>query len=146
MTVRLLLLPILLIALFAMTSSPARSELPQAPAPRAKKTTAELLTGTWKEIKFMNKKPLGENLLGFTADGRYLARLTSPRLGLRITTGSYTLNGKAIRLTSDANQAGPSRSWDVVIEAISPEELTLVAGPPDDRQRSVLKRVPEQRK
>lgn len=144
MTTRALLLPALFVALFAASYSPVRSELPQAPAPGVKKSTAELLVGTWKQVKFMNKPPLGENLMGFTADGKYFARLTSPRLAVRITTGSYSLIGKSIRLTSDANDEGPSKSWDVVIEAISAEELTVVAGPLNGRQRSVLIRTKSQ--
>jgi hypothetical protein len=47
MTIRVLLLPAMLVALFAVSRSTVqselRNELPKAPAPRVKKTTSEIL-------------------------------------------------------------------------------------------------------
>jgi hypothetical protein len=144
MTARLLILPEFIVALSAFAPSPARSELPEAPAPRVKKTTAELLVGKWSLVK-VDKEVIGPQVnitAEFTMDGKFIFEATDPTVARERRTGTYTLNGNIIRLTTQTDTNGPAgKSWDVLIENLSESERITIAGPPNARQRSVFKRI-----
>lgn len=144
MTARLLVLPAIMVALFAVAPSPVRSELPEAPAPREKKTHAELLVGKWRLAK-VDKELIGPQTIltaEFTRDGKFIFEATDPTVRPQRSTGTYTLNGNTIRLTTQTDTNGPAgKSWDVLIEVLTETERITIAGPPNARQRSVFKRV-----
>jgi hypothetical protein len=149
-TTRLLALPLVPAVLFAglacsgPETTPAADETPQAPPPRTKKTTtAELLVGTWKMEKSSHLKlgPGTDWRIEFTADGRYFASALEPDHGLQKKSGTYTLNGRVIRLTDGADTESPGETRDSTIEALSEDELILLAGPAHDRQRSEHRRL-----
>lgn len=111
----------------APAEKPRAGQLPQAPMPRAKKTTAELLVGTWRMMKSDGEtlQPLVVLLTAeFTPDGRF----TFWHVGLldkRVETkrGSYTLKGQTITLTSEASADDPEKTWEVKIERLTETEL-----------------------
>jgi uncharacterized protein (TIGR03066 family) len=120
-------------------------DLPQAPEPRpkAEKTKAELLIGTWKLVETLNKQllPKVDARIEFTKDGKFTTSVNEPKQGLPARSGTYTLNGNTIRLTKVADEDGPDESWDVTIESLTEVELKAIAGPSHDRQRSVFRRL-----
>jgi uncharacterized protein (TIGR03066 family) len=136
------ILPLVFIALpFAIAG-----DLPQAPPPHVKKTTAELLVGKWDTVTFLGKPVKRGNkvVLEFTAQGKFAFTTITPRLPLQVGTGVYRVVGNTIHFTSDATDE-PSRSWEITIESISESELALAAGPPADVQRSTCKRLAGQK-
>jgi uncharacterized protein (TIGR03066 family) len=148
MTARILALPAILVALFAISWSPARDDLPQAPAPRPKadgkpKPWSELLVGTWKMVKSRNMQlaPGVDAQIEFTKDGKFVIRVCDPKNGDSLKTGTYTLNGNTIRLTRRADEEGPEKSWEITIESLSADELKTAAGPAKERELSVFKRL-----
>ena len=152
MTTRLLARPVVFAALFVLgcygpTETPKAEDtpvaeekvnLPVAPVPKPKKTSAELLVGTWKLIKVDDKLEPAHVFAEFKKDGQFTFRATDPP---QTRTGTYQLTGNTLHLTANANGDRPGKSWDVVIEVVTETELVTVAGPPDARQRSVSKRV-----
>ena len=120
-----------------------QGELPQAPAPHAKKTPAELLVGDWGGVTFLGK-PLGPGasvVNQFTKDGKFIFTIINPKTGKELNTGVYRVMGNTIRLTSAPVPDYPSQTWEVTIESISETELTLAAGPPTELHRSTYKRI-----
>jgi len=142
-TVRAFLLPAMFVALFAASYSPVRSELPQAPAPRVKRTTQELLVGTWKMVKSSQMKvgPSIDRRIEFTADGKFFLRWHDPGLEFQKKDASYQVTGQVIRLTYEGDADGPRAVFDTTIEAITEDELRIAGGPLNDRQWHVYRRV-----
>jgi uncharacterized protein (TIGR03066 family) len=161
MTARLLVLPVVVVAMFGFVgcsepdmapvadekqATPAEkpnADLPQAPEPRAKKTTAELLVGTWKMIKLqdVDVNPQLDIQIEFNRDGKFIVQIIEPKNGIQMSKGSYTLKGKTLRRTSVSGADQPERSWDVTIEVITNDELIIVAGSMQDLERNTYKRL-----
>ena len=154
MTTRLLALPTIIVALVVLTACsgpealPYADEPPQAPPPRAKevgppKPWAELLVGTWKGIK-MKGVPVPPELdirFEFMEGGKFSLIVRDPKNGHQVSSGTYILDGNAIRFTSQANANGPGASWTITIESLTNEELNTVSGPVNERQRYMYKRI-----
>jgi hypothetical protein len=130
MNTRCFLLPAIIVALFAVSWSPA-DDLPQAPPPRVKKTTAELLVGKWKVVS-VEGTPIAEGheyTSEFTADGKYIYRveksrdpvLPPPRMG------TYRLNANMISLETGPTNETRAISWKVMIKSITEDKLILIA-------------------
>jgi uncharacterized protein (TIGR03066 family) len=143
MIARLIALPAILVALFAVAPSPVRSELPEAPAPRAKKTTAETLVGKWKVVELGDKQvaPELQIILEFTGNGEYRVHSQDPKNGVQVSNGSYKLINDTIRLITDVNADPNGTSRDVVIEAISDDQLTTVLVSSRDQERTKFSRL-----
>src|SRR4051812_14364413 len=64
-------------------------QLPQAPAPRLKKTQTELLVGRWKTIKTDNEKlpDAVKPVFEFTQEGKFTFRSPDPVRGAQERTG-----------------------------------------------------------
>jgi uncharacterized protein (TIGR03066 family) len=132
-----------MIALFAIAPAPVRSELPEAPAPRAKKSTAELLVGKWKVVMLQNMQvaPELEIILEFTPDGKYRVRSEDPKIGVQASNGTYKLIGNTIRLTTDVIVDRRGTTRDATIEALSDRELTTVLSSSRERERTTFRRL-----
>lgn len=159
MTTRLLTLPAILAALFAVLgctgadatlnadekqvtpTEKTNADVPQAPAPRAKKSQAELLIGTWRLVKLGKQPPFENVVYEFTKGGKYAARVIDPTGPPQRSTGTYEWQGNAIRLHAVATAEEPAESTDMVIELLTETELITASKPPDPRLRSVFKRV-----
>jgi hypothetical protein len=141
MTARLLVLPAVYAALFAVSGPHAHGDLPVAPAPRAKpeKRWAELIVGTWREATF-NGMPVPFDRaarIEFTPDGRFVVRVNDPQSGnVGMKSGTYTLRGDALCLTSRAKaDAGASWAWKVV--SLTGETLVTAEQAGGDSRRDV---------
>jgi hypothetical protein len=141
LTARLLALPSILVALFAVAPSPVRSELPEAPPPRVKKTTAELLVGKWKATKLwdMQVPPELEIIREFTPDGKYHTRRIDPKK-VHISNGTYVLIGETLRLINDV-EIPQGKSRDVIIESLTGQELVVLYISGNYRERNTYKRL-----
>ena len=104
--------------------------LPEAPAPRAKKTTAELLVGTWKQVS-RNGKPLPETYeptIELTKDGKVTFRvLKSDRPIPPARVGEYRLEGNDIKFRTEATTESQAQDWIVMIKAIDEKKLLIIA-------------------
>ena len=142
MAARLLLLPSILVALFAVAPSPVRSELPEAPAPRAKKTTAELLIGTWKlvESSYVKLSPGFDKRYEYNSDGKFTVQTLDPNRGFKQTGGTFLVDGCNLRFSYNADADGPMRTWNAIIEEITEKDLTVAAGTGLARQWGKYKR------
>lgn len=150
MTARILALPAILISMFAVAGCFGPSEPEQAPPPRAKRTTAELLVGTWEMIESdPSVSADGSSTIECTADGRWSSR-TIAEAGdePQLASGTYVLEGDIIRMTLlSANKLRGNdrlgKSWERLIESISETERVSL-GPPSSegkRTRAVYRRV-----
>src|SRR5262245_23147359 len=105
MTAKLFALQAILVAPFAVTPSPVRSELPEAPPPRMKKTTAELLVGTWKRVAQQNLPALPPDwdlTIEYTKDGRVVMMAKVPMGEVPpLQTGTFRLDGKTLERAMD---------------------------------------------
>lgn len=109
---------------------PKAGEPPQAPMPHVKKTTAELLVGTWKMVTDDDGKPLPFLLFvtaEFTREGRFTFIHADPaRRLVEKTNGTYKLKDRTITLTAEASDTEPERSWELRIETITDSNLHLI--------------------
>ena len=131
MNTRCFLLPAIIVALFAVSWSPA-GDLPQAPPPHAKKTTAELLVGKWKVIS-VDGSAIAEGheyTSEFTADGKYIYRVEKSRDPVLPPprTGTYRLDANMISLETGPTSETRAISWKVMIKSITEDKLILTAG------------------
>jgi hypothetical protein len=140
--------PVILVALFAVAPSPVRSELPEAPAPRARhdgelKPWSELLVGTWKMSKMNGRDlpPAWNYTIAITKDGKFTMKGEHPREPQWTKNGTFDLRRAKIKFTVAAKANAPEVTWDVTTTALSQAELTLTAGQPTDHELNVLKRV-----
>jgi uncharacterized protein (TIGR03066 family) len=145
---RLLLMLITCGGLFALSwflfvHKPA-PEQPDEPPPK-EKTTAELLVGTWELVRVDSEivSPQSTIVAKFSRDGRFTFQATGEGVPHQPRTGTYELDGHTIRFNADADADGSGKRWDVVIELLTETELVTVAGSPENRQRSICKRVEE---
>lgn len=146
MNTRCLRLPAILVALFAVSWSPA-GDLPQAPAPHEKKTTAELLLGKWQMVRDGGKPllPLSAVHMEFTPDGRFkTVAEDAVRKFVDVGTGTYKLKDHTITLTTEASELHPARNWEVKIERLTETELVASTGDKAS-QRSDFVRVVEKK-
>jgi uncharacterized protein (TIGR03066 family) len=126
MNTRCLLLPAIIVALFAASWSPA-GDFPQAPPPHAKKTTAELLVGTWKVLKEDSRETPKDWTyeFTFTADGKFNVRLINPKRPPQVKFGTYKLTGNVIRCDIEADGNNAARKVDITIDSITEDTLSL---------------------
>lgn len=122
---------------------PKAAGLPEAPMPRAKKTTAELLVGKWWLVKQGDRvmSPLASITGEYQSDGTFLAQTVGIHERPQKKAGTYQLIRQTIRITSDKSAEEPSKTWDVDIESLTEDELVTLAGPTEQRQRSVWQRT-----
>jgi uncharacterized protein (TIGR03066 family) len=141
MTARLFALPAMMIGLFAVVPSPVRSELPEAPAPRAKKATAEMLVGKWKATKLwdMQVPPELEIIKEFTPDGKYRINRRDPKT-VHGSKGTYVLLGETLRLVNDV-EIPQGKSRDVIIESLTDQELIVLYISGNYRERNTYKKL-----
>ena len=141
MNARCFLLPVILVALFAVSWSPA-DELPKAPPPHAKKTTAELLVGTWKVVKMDGKETpkdwIDEDT--FFADGKWRTRFIEPVQPEVMRFGTYKLDGNTIRLDIQANGEFAARKTVITILSLTEDRLVFVAKSENIQNTVVLQR------
>jgi uncharacterized protein (TIGR03066 family) len=134
MNTRCFLLPAILVALFAVSWSPA-DDLPQAPLPRVKKTTAELLIGTWKQVSSNSGQPLPktyETTLEMTKDGKVCFRVVkSDRPIPPPRVGEYRLDGNIIRFATERTTETPPQNWSVTIKELDENKLLISASEKD---------------
>jgi uncharacterized protein (TIGR03066 family) len=122
MTTRLLALPAILVALFAVSGCNGTSETPQAPEPRSKgeKTKAELLVGTWKLVKRTPPNSKGSQMtFEYTKNGEVTLWKDNPLDGREIQMGTYRLEGDTLSLMMDADP----KERNVTIDSITEDRL-----------------------
>jgi uncharacterized protein (TIGR03066 family) len=119
-----------------------KAAIPGAPPPRAKKTKAELLVGTWKMVQLNGKDvPTGWDVVReFQADGQYAVRAKYPNRPLKTDSGTYTVKEDTITFTRAAVGEAAARVWDVKIESLSNDEL-LASGTGKERDQHLYRRV-----
>ena len=143
------LIPAILIGLFAVSgcccpdASPNADNPQLAPERRTKKTSAELLVGTWKKIS-MDGKPLPksyETTLEFTKDGKVTIRVEKSRNDVLPPPrpGKYRLEGNTIWLDTEATTESLAQSWSVTIKSVTDDKLLLTAS--EDRHGTEYVRV-----
>jgi hypothetical protein len=132
-----------MIALFAIAPSPVRSELPEAPPPRAKKTTAELLVGTWKMSKSSHLKlgPDIERRIRFAANRRFFFRWDEPGFDVREKTGTYSFDGRMLRITDETGADRQGKPREVIIEFLNKDEFRITSVPPEVGRWDIYRRV-----
>lgn len=120
--------------------TPKAAALPQAPAPHAKKTIAELLVGEWKAINRNGQEIPKEWIIAmeFTATGKLHIFVDDKKNPPGVTIGTYKLDGKTIHLERPDAADEPAKKWDVVIETISDDSLIL-EGP--GKERMIFRRL-----
>src|SRR5262245_10278811 len=91
----------------------AQPNLPVAPAPRAKKTKADLLVGKWKLV---------------SQDGKLIIWMEQSRDGPEPPrVGTYRLDGEMIWLQTPATAAVDAATWSVRIETLTKDKLVTIA-------------------
>ncbi|MBN9121481.1 MAG: hypothetical protein J0I06_20415 [Planctomycetes bacterium] len=124
---------------------PKGSGLPQAPAPRVKKTTAELLVGTWHGVSIDGQQIPKEWIfvMEFMDDGSLNIFVNDQKNIPAVKMGTYKLTGDRIKLSTPANAEGPARDWSIVIKEISNSEFTsaIVLANGKEKERTVFKRA-----
>jgi hypothetical protein len=103
------------------------SGLPQAPEPREKKTTAELLVGAWKEVEWKGKPVPKEWAFyhEYTADGKFHYFIDDRKNPPTVTTGTYQVIGDVVRQHTLSDPQGKERKWDITICSISETNLEI---------------------
>jgi uncharacterized protein (TIGR03066 family) len=115
---------VIIVALFAISWSPA-GDPPQAPPPHVKKTTAELLVGTWQLTQIDKRRPSETATIEFTQDGKVVTRVVGPTIPTQKRTGTYTLHQNSLRLAIEATTDEPGENEDLMIESLTETELLL---------------------
>jgi hypothetical protein len=121
-----------------------KDESPQESDPPPKKTKAELLVGKWKLIVSDNETlGFGTNITEeYTKSGKFIFKSIHLRRGeVDESTGSYELVGDTLRLVENPGPNGPGKRWEVVIESLTETEFVTIAGPANQRERSISKRI-----
>ena len=143
MTARLLL-PVVLATLFAVVgcSTPAPEEapkpddspkaeanLPVAPAPRVKKSMAELLVGNWKVVQ-SDLRASGEFWREYTRDGKVIGRSRTRETGFTERECEYRLEGNQLDYIPSNTNNSPLRheTWEstAMIDSVTEEKLVIV--------------------
>lgn len=128
MTPRRFLLRAIIVALLAISSLSAR-DLPQAPAPHVKKTTAERLVGKWMLVE-KDGKPIpktGKYYLEFTADGKLRISAEDHLVPPAVWSGTYELIDDTIHFHTPKDRGGQEQRWEAKIESITDEGLAMTA-------------------
>ena len=125
-------------------AAPGANEKPQAPPPHEKKTTAEVLVGSWKVVSTGGSKVSDDYMAvtEYSRDGTMVRRVEKSRNGVipPPRKGTYRLEGKTLHFTTEATTESRAQSWSVEIHSISDAKLILVAG--EDNQETEYVRVP----
>jgi uncharacterized protein (TIGR03066 family) len=120
------------------------AKLPQAPPPHAKKTTAELLVGKWREVS-TDGEPLVkgyEATLEFTKDGKVCFRVEkSPRRIPPPRFGKYWLKGNLIQYAVEPTTETPRQDWSVIIKQLDEQKMVLTV--PEVSKGNEYVRIPE---
>ena len=127
---RVLLLPALISLLvasgcFAPGDGPKPDELPQAPPPREKKTTAELLVGTWKFVKQTpnHTVPGWQATFEFKPDGTVTLWKDCPVDGDSLERGTYRVVDDSLRMAMDTDP----HDRKVTIRSITDDTLLVAS-------------------
>jgi len=113
-----------------------------------KKTTAELLIGTWKRVAQQNLpqiSPEWDITVEYAVDGKVFIRAKDPDSGLPpLQTGTYRLEGNVIKKIMDP----PAKPRDrvVTIESVSEDKLIELGPDKPLRARMEYQRVREEKK
>ncbi|MBY0460121.1 MAG: hypothetical protein K2V38_22625 [Gemmataceae bacterium] len=128
----------------APAAGPKGWGLPVAPMPHAKKTMAELLVGKWQTTVSRGRQlaPMVEIILEFQKNGEFVFTITDPKNGFQMNAGTFAVDGSVVHLTSATNvdSDGKAICWSIDIESISEKEMVTIAGPADDREKSICER------
>ena len=144
MTTRVLILPAILIALFAVLGCSSPNDPPQATELRLReKTKAELLVGKWKLVKRPRGLPEGFQMTAeYTKDGKVTITTNNPlEDGPEVQIGTYQLDGdKLLRAMGD-----PANSLhrNVTIESVAEDKLVTSYMSGAERQISEYERIPD---
>jgi uncharacterized protein (TIGR03066 family) len=110
------------------------AKLPQAPPPHAKKTTAELLVGKWREVS-TDGEPLVkgyEATLEFTKDGKVCFRVEkSPRRIPPPRFGKYRVAGQVIGFATEPTTERLAQNWSVVLKQLDEHKLIFALNEED---------------
>lgn len=108
-----------------------------------KDTTAELLIGRWQQNTQAGIKivPGAEMVVEFTRDGRALITCSSPQIGVRVSTGTYRVEGNRIQFIWDPDANGPGDMFNATILRVTDEELDIEGDHQRNKPRDVLKRI-----
>ena len=105
---------------------PKGDVLPQAPMPRVKKTTAELLVGKWKKVEPVSGTT---HTSEYTHDGKAVGT-SSDRNGVRVRALEYRLIGTTLAFTpSDANYSSSpkhAQQRTSFVESVTEDKLVIV--------------------
>ncbi len=126
MNARCFVLPAIIVAIFAVSYSPA-DELPVAPPPRLAKTNAELLVGTWRVIKRDGKEVPKDQIdeFTFTSDGKFSTHFNEPIQPEILRFGTYKLNENIIHIDIKAGDGLDARKVNVKILSLTENELLV---------------------
>jgi uncharacterized protein (TIGR03066 family) len=126
MNTRCFLLPAAFV-LCSVSGCSQPSELPQAPEPRAKKSAAELLVGTWKVVEWKGKPAPNKWSFyrEFTADGKFRILMDDRKNPPTDTSGTYQVVGESVHLHTPSDPQGKERKWEVSICLITEDTLEI---------------------
>jgi len=111
--------------------APGADDAPKKEQP-AKKTTAELLIGTWRlEEKFLDGRVMEKyptkslnHTLEFAADGKLTDREYTRVGTTSLRTGKYRLDGQVVHLVLEAMADKKAREWSMTIGSITDDRMT----------------------
>ena len=106
---------------------------PHPPVEQPKKTTGELLVGSWDMIKEGDEVLLPEVVqivCDYGEDGRFEFRIKDPFRGVEeVCRGTYRLEGNTLWHMAEASKGHEAKTWNIHIETITEDTLVTIAGP-----------------
>ena len=103
---------------------------PATPAMQPKKTTGELLVGSWDMIKIRDKElpEMAQVVCDYGEDGRFEFRIKDPFRGVEeVCRGTYRLEGNTLWHMAEASKGHEAKTWNIHIETITEDTLVTIA-------------------